>query len=342
MTEDKLYRLDPRCRWRCAPAGGLARPARGDLPLGGVFGGCGHAAAPQLQRPRGPPLPAGGAGRLDLDHPRPRQPAGALRSRASEDLVDAPPRRRLLSPHASLRSRGAHLVHDGGLEPPGHARPRDGRAPHHPGLPAPSWEQAMVLRRLMAALPVAGQSDLRHRRPGGGRAAAPRSTFRPLRDRRGPGRQVWFSQLNEHASGASTPRRSRSRSSRRPSPRRGGCASTRRGGLWIPGFSSGLVSRFDPATAASFESFGSCRSSPIGSETPYALNVDPPPITVWICGTNSDSLIRFDPEAERLHRLPAADPRDLHPGDRLRCSQGRDLDLELERCRPGRSKAARA
>ena len=33
--------------------------------------------------------------------------------------------------------------------------------------------------------------------------------------------------------------------------------------------------------------------APLGSETPYALNVDLMTDDVWICGTNSDSLIRY-------------------------------------------------
>ena len=41
-----------------------------------------------------------------------------------------------------------------------------------------------------------------------------------------------------------------------------------------------------------------------GVETPYALNVDRRTDTVWICGTNSDSLIRFEPERERFTVYP--------------------------------------
>src|SRR5262249_26325550 len=43
-----------------------------------------------------------------------------------------------------------------------------------------------------------------------------------------------------------------------------------------------------------------------GVETPYALNVDRRTDTVWICGTNSDSLISFEPAGERftVYTLP--------------------------------------
>jgi lysophospholipase L1-like esterase len=74
------------------------------------------------------------------------------------------------------------------------------------------------------------------------------------------------------------------------------------GKLWIPGFSSGLVSRFDPETRE-FDSW-MLPIEPLGSETPYALNVSPRTGSVWICGTNSDSLIRFDPSTEKFTVFP--------------------------------------
>ena len=42
------------------------------------------------------------------------------------------------------------------------------------------------------------------------------------------------------------------------------------------------------------------------NQTPYALNIDPKGY-VWICGTNSDSLIRFDPKTETMahFRMPS-------------------------------------
>jgi streptogramin lyase len=74
------------------------------------------------------------------------------------------------------------------------------------------------------------------------------------------------------------------------------------GNLWIPGFSSGVVARFDPATRA-FREFA-LPVEPRGSETPYALNVHRPTGQIWICGTESDSLIRFDPATERFTVFP--------------------------------------
>ena len=43
---------------------------------------------------------------------------------------------------------------------------------------------------------------------------------------------------------------------------------------------------------------------PRGSETPYALHVDRASGAVWICGTNSDTLIRFEPASERFTVYP--------------------------------------
>ncbi len=74
------------------------------------------------------------------------------------------------------------------------------------------------------------------------------------------------------------------------------------GRLWIPGFSSSLVARFDPQTRE-FESWP-LPIEPLGSETPYALHVDRSSDTVWICGTNSDTLIRFEPATEKFTVYP--------------------------------------
>ena len=58
-----------------------------------------------------------------------------------------------------------------------------------------------------------------------------------------------------------------------------------------------------PTGARTFESWP-LPIEPQGSETPYALNVDRRSDTVWICGTNSDSLIRFEPDEERFTVFP--------------------------------------
>jgi len=75
-----------------------------------------------------------------------------------------------------------------------------------------------------------------------------------------------------------------------------------KGKPWIPGFSSSVLSRFDPKTKE-FKTW-ELPIEPRGSETPYALNVDRRTDTVWICGTTSDTLIRFEPASEAFTVYP--------------------------------------
>jgi streptogramin lyase len=113
---------------------------------------------------------------------------------------------------------------------------------------------------------------------------------------------VWFSQLNQHRLGRIDPESFEIEMIDTPftAPRR--LRFDSQGRLWIPGFSSGLVASFDPKTRAFAEH--RIPIEPLGSETPYALHVDRRSDTVWICGTNSDSLIRFEPRSQRFTVYP--------------------------------------
>lgn len=64
------------------------------------------------------------------------------------------------------------------------------------------------------------------------------------------------------------------------------------GNLWITVFAEGRLAKFDPRT----EEFTlyDLPTEPVGSETPYSLNVDRERGIVWINGTASDTMIRFD------------------------------------------------
>lgn len=64
------------------------------------------------------------------------------------------------------------------------------------------------------------------------------------------------------------------------------------GKLWIAAFNESLIARYDPATGA-FTTFD-LPVVPKGSDTPYSLNVDRKRNQVWVNGTNSDSVYRFD------------------------------------------------
>jgi hypothetical protein len=55
---------------------------------------------------------------------------------------------------------------------------------------------------------------------------------------------------------------------------------------------------------------------------PYALHVDRRTDTVWICGTNSDSLIRFDPEPE-----PESESFSIYPLP-TRVTYTREIDFD--------------
>ena len=116
-----------------------------------------------------------------------------------------------------------------------------------------------------------------------------------------PNGDVWFSQLNAHRIGRIDPDTFEVEIVETPftGPRR--LRFDDDGKLWIPGFSAGVVSRFDPETRE-FESW-SLPIEPVGTETPYALNVAPDG-GVWICGTNSDTLMRFDPRTEEFTVYP--------------------------------------
>jgi streptogramin lyase len=117
-----------------------------------------------------------------------------------------------------------------------------------------------------------------------------------------PNGGVWFSQLNAHRIGHIDPDSFEVTMMDTPftAPRRMRFDS--KGKLWIPGFSSNLVSSFDSDTGE-FKSY-ELPIEPLGTETPYALNVDLATDDVWICGTNSDTLIRFNPTNERFTVYP--------------------------------------
>jgi streptogramin lyase len=115
---------------------------------------------------------------------------------------------------------------------------------------------------------------------------------------------VWFSQLNAHRIGRIDPDTFEVKVIDTPfkAPRRMRFDS--KGKLWIAGFSSNLISRFDPDTSE-FDHF-ELPSELLGAEAPYALNVDLKTDDVWVCATNSDSLIRYqqDPGKFTIYPLP--------------------------------------
>jgi streptogramin lyase/mono/diheme cytochrome c family protein len=71
------------------------------------------------------------------------------------------------------------------------------------------------------------------------------------------------------------------------------------GMVWVPGFGSGVFSKFDPNT----EKWTTYPLPDYLNQIPYALNVAPDGM-VWICGTGNDTLYRFNPKTEYLVEFP--------------------------------------
>jgi streptogramin lyase len=111
---------------------------------------------------------------------------------------------------------------------------------------------------------------------------------------------IWFSQFNHRRIGRLDPETGEIRVIDTPfyGPRR--LRFDSKGILWIPAYAEGKIYRFDPADE-SFKAY----DMPTGKgDMPYALAVDKQSDTVWICGTNSDSIIRFKPDTERFTIFP--------------------------------------
>ncbi len=152
-------------------------------------------------------------------------------------------------------------------------------------VPARSFGEEVMLRMLPVFLWAGQYIDL----GGGGGEGA--SLPVPYGIDIAPDGGIWFSQLNAHRIGHIDPDSFEITMIDTPftAPRRMRFDS--QGKLWIPGFSSNLISKFDIETRQ-FEHF-ELPIEPLGTETPYSLSIDPVTDDVWICGTNSDSLIRF-------------------------------------------------
>lgn len=76
----------------------------------------------------------------------------------------------------------------------------------------------------------------------------------------------------------------------------------RDGNLWIGMFSESAVLRYEPAKAK-FTTFD-LPVQPLGSDTPYALNVDRKRHQLWVNGTNSDGVHRLDIATGRWTHFP--------------------------------------
>jgi streptogramin lyase len=111
-----------------------------------------------------------------------------------------------------------------------------------------------------------------------------------------PDQSVWFSQLFGHMIGRVDPATGAVRSWRPPfdGPRR--LFTGPDNVVWVPGYGSGELGRFDPASET--WKVYKLPTAPVGQELPYDVSVDRTTGDVWITGSNSDTLIRFRPGSE--------------------------------------------
>jgi streptogramin lyase len=293
MTQDHLYRLDP-----AAPDGDRRswEVPHGDLPIGGVFANAGAPDVPTANAHVGP-------------HSIQVAPDGALwiTLALGNQLARFDPKTESFTtvalehgfyPH-TLRfdARGRIWYSIAGSNHLGFYDPATGKG-RQITLPARTLEQALVMRSMPFLIWLGRHVDLRDRAAEGDGFKAPI----PYGVDVAPDGTVWFSQLNEHRIGRVDPETFAVEMIETPftAPRR--MRFDAEGRLWIPGFSSSVIARFDPKTRE-FRSYP-LPIEPQGSETPYAVHVHRPSGDVWICGTNSDSLIRFEPGPERFTVYP--------------------------------------
>jgi virginiamycin B lyase len=181
-------------------------------------------------------------------------------------------------------------------------------------LPAARIGQALTLRLLPALLWLGRHVDLRSAAGEGGGVQMPI----PYGIDVAPDGSIYFSQLNEHRIGRVDPDSYALQMIDTPFPAPRRLRFDSQGKLWIPSFSGSLLARFDPETG-DFRQW-EIPVEPRGSETPYALHVDRRKDSVWICGTNSDTLIRFQPDRERFSVYPLP----------MRVTYTREIDFDAQ------------
>ena len=181
MTQDQLYRLDPR-----VPDGDRAsfwRSRHGDLPLGGVFATPARPTCPP--RTRTSVRTRSRSRRTARSGSRSRSATSSRASIRRRETLDPPrARARLLPAHAALRCARAHLVLDRRLEPPRLLRSGERREPRRSGCPRARSARRWSMRSMPFLMWLGRHVDLRG-------AAAEGDGFKPphaLRRRRRAGR----------------------------------------------------------------------------------------------------------------------------------------------------------
>jgi len=288
-NQDQLYRLDPRTNERKS----WAIP-RGDSPLGGVFNATGTLVSPNSNAHVAPHslqvAPDGSVWiTLCLGNKVARfDPAG--------EAFTIYEQKEGLYPHTLRFDQKGRVWYTLavsnhiGMIDPSTGEQRTFR------LPSRTWGQAAAVRAVPTFLWLGKFINLTDSASGAGGVDLPV----PYGIDIAPDGGVWFSQLNVRRIGRIDPDTGAITTIDTPFPGPRRLRFDTQGNLWIPGFSAGLIARYSPISGE----FKMWKLPIDGVETPYALNVDRHTDTIWICGTNSDSLISFDPRAEQFTVYP--------------------------------------
>jgi virginiamycin B lyase len=287
-NQDQLYRLDPRTNERKS----WAIP-RGNSPLGGVFNTTGTALAPNSNAHVAP-------------HSLQVAPDGAIwitlclgnkigRFEPKTEQWTIFEQQDGLYPHTlrfDQQGRAWYtlaVTNQVGMIDPKTGDQRTIR------LPGRTWAQAIIVRTLPLIL-WAGKFVNLTDNAGSEGVNLPV----PYGIDIAPDGGVWFSQLNIRRIGRIDPDTGSITLIDTPFPGPRRLRFDSKGNLWIPSFSADLLARYTPSSGT----FKTWKLPTDGVDTPYALNVDRHTDTVWICGTNSDSLISFEPATEHFTVYP--------------------------------------
>ena len=168
-------------------------------------------------------------------------------------------------------------------------------------LPARTWKEKATIFLLPVVLKLANWGVPMHRMPIDSKSDG---LPLPYGIDISPDGTVWFSRLHSDELGRIEPDNNKLTMFPTPfkSPRR--LRTDAEGNVWITVFAEGKLAKFDPRTER-FTLFD-LPTQPAGSDTPYSLNVDRKRAAVWVNGTASDTMMRFDIKSEswRVYPLP--------------------------------------
>lgn len=117
-----------------------------------------------------------------------------------------------------------------------------------------------------------------------------------------PNGDIWFARLLADSIGKIDAKTKKVKTYETPfkGPRR--LRTDSKGNLWIAAFPESMIVKFDPI-AETFTNYP-LPVYPLGSETPYSLNVDTKRDIVWVNGNTSDALYSFNINKEQWQHFP--------------------------------------